>query len=89
MKYVTKKDGITVVPEPKPEYLALVGTSGLTAAIGLSESARLTKGETVLVTAAAGGLGHIAAQWAKINGCHVIALTSNKKKQKFLERNRL
>lgn len=64
--------------------MALLGTSGLTAAIGLSESGRLAKSETVLVTAAAGGLGHIAAQWAKIHGCHVVALTSNRKKEQFL-----
>ncbi len=61
VKYVTVSDNITVVPEPKPEYIVLFGTSGLNASIGLMESAKLVKGETVLVTAAAGGVGHIAA----------------------------
>ncbi len=85
VKYVTVSDNITVVPEPKPEYIALFGTSGLTASIGLMESAKLVKGETVLVTAAAGGVGHIAAQWAKLNGCHVIATCSSESKEKFLK----
>ena len=66
------------------DLLALLGTSGLTAAIGLSESARIKAGETVLITAAAGGLGHLAAQWAKLKGCRVIALTSTEEKERFL-----
>jgi len=61
-----------------------LGTSGLTAAIGLSESARIKAGETVLITAAAGGLGHLAGQWAKLKGCRVIALTSTDEKAEFL-----
>ncbi len=46
---MTVSDNITVVPEPKPEYIALFGTSGLTASIGLMESAKLVKGETVRI----------------------------------------
>ena len=84
-KYVTSADGLTVVPKPDPEYLALFGTSGLTASIGLSEGSHLASGEKVLITAAAGGVGHIAAQWALLKGCHVIATTSNDKKQEFLK----
>ncbi|XP_054161241.1 prostaglandin reductase-3-like [Oppia nitens] len=84
--YVTKNDGLSVVPEPKPEYVALLGTSGLTAAIGLMESARLQPGETVLVTAAAGGVGHIVVQWALLNRCRVVGLTSTPEKQEFLNR---
>ncbi|CAG2184078.1 unnamed protein product, partial [Oppiella nova] len=45
--YVTSADGLTVVPKPDPEYLALFGTSGLTASIGLSEGSRLASGEKV------------------------------------------
>ncbi|CAG2178138.1 unnamed protein product, partial [Oppiella nova] len=80
-EYVTSADGLTVIPKPDPEYLALFGTSGLTASIGLSEGSHLASGEKVLITAAAGGVGHIAAQWALLKGCHVIATTSNDKKQ--------
>ena len=48
------------------------------------EGARLAQGEKVLVTAGAGGVGHIAAQWAKLKRCHVIALTSTEEKKQFL-----
>ncbi|KAK2077140.1 hypothetical protein QBZ16_004774 [Prototheca wickerhamii] len=60
------------VPSPRPEFLALL-TSGLTASIGLQEAGRLRRGETVLVTAAAGGTGQFVVQLAKRMGCHVIA----------------
>lgn len=49
------------------------------------EGAKLAKGETVLVTAAAGGVGHMAVQWAKLQGCHVVAMTSTNKKKEFLK----
>lgn len=79
-----RTDQVTVVPESHPDYLALLGTSGLTAAIGLCEAAHIRPGETVLISAAAGGLGHIAAQWARLAGCRVIALTSSKRKEDYL-----
>lgn len=79
-----RTDHVTVVPESHPDYLALLGTSGLTAAIGLCEAGHIRPGETVLISAAAGGLGHIAAQWAQMAGCRVIALTSSKRKADYL-----
>jgi len=41
--------------------------------------------EVVLVTAAAGGAGQFAVQWAKHAGCHVIGVTSSPDKVKFLQ----
>ena len=41
-------------------------------------------GETVLVTAAAGGAGHFAVQFAKMSGCTVIGTCSNAEKAKAL-----
>ena len=38
----------------------------------------------MLITAAAGGTGHIAVQWAKSKGCYVVGLTSSKEKATFL-----
>lgn len=38
----------------------------------------------MLITAAAGGLGQFAAQWAKLKGCRVIALTSSEEKAQYL-----
>jgi NADPH-dependent curcumin reductase CurA len=54
-----------------PQLLALL-PSGYSAAIGLFEIGELKPGETVLITAAAGGAGHLAVQLAKNHGCHVI-----------------
>ena len=49
------------------------------------EGSKLASGESVLVTAAAGGVGHIAVQWAKLKGCHVIGLCSSTAKEAFLK----
>lgn len=75
-----------ILPAPgvKAEYLCALNC-GLTAAIGLSESARIKKGDKVLITAAAGGTGHIAVQWAKMKGCFVIGITSTDEKAEFLK----
>lgn len=76
--------GVFPVPEIKPDYLVLI-VSGLTATIALDKSARIVAGETVLITAAAGGAGHIAVQWAKAADCHVIATCSTEEKEKVLK----
>jgi NADPH-dependent curcumin reductase CurA len=44
----------------------------------------LKAGETVIVTAAAGGTGHFAVQLAKLAGCHVIATCGGPAKAKAL-----
>ena len=72
------------VPDVKPEYLLSLAC-GLTAAIGLEEAGRIKSGEKVLITAAAGGTGHIAVQWAKKAGCFVIGTTSSDEKAAFLK----
>lgn len=52
------------VPWVGPEVVALL-TSGLTASIGLEQAGRITAGETVLVTAAAGGTGGPVGVYSK------------------------
>jgi NADPH:quinone reductase-like Zn-dependent oxidoreductase len=56
-----------VVPKATAETVALL-TSGLTASIALEQAGRMGTGETVLVTAAAGGLGQFVVQLAKLAG---------------------
>ncbi|KAI8091345.1 orotate phosphoribosyltransferase [Gilbertella persicaria] len=75
---------ITPIPNAKPELLGLL-TSGLTASIALEQTGRMTKGETVLVTAAAGGAGQIAVQLAKLAGNHVIGTCSSDDKVAMLK----
>ncbi|XP_019646251.1 PREDICTED: prostaglandin reductase-3-like isoform X1 [Branchiostoma belcheri] len=72
------------IPSLKPEYIPLM-VSGLTAAISFDEVGDLKKGETVLVTAAAGGTGQFAVQLAKKAGCHVIGTCSTDAKMEFLK----
>jgi NADPH2:quinone reductase len=49
----------------------------LTAWEALHEKARLHEGETVLIQAGAGGVGHIALQLAKLHGCRVLTTASS------------
>lgn len=71
------------VPAVKPEFLSLL-VSGATAYIALKRLGDLAEGETVLVTAAAGGTGQFAVQFAKQAGCHVIGTCSSNEKAGFL-----
>ncbi|KAL4437515.1 hypothetical protein ABPG77_003496 [Micractinium sp. CCAP 211/92] len=70
------------LPQATPEMVALM-TSGLTASIAL-EQAGLRKGQTVLVTAAAGGTGQLAVQLALLAGCHVVGTCSGGAKAELL-----
>ncbi|KAJ3195211.1 Prostaglandin reductase 3 [Irineochytrium annulatum] len=67
------------VASKRPEVLALL-VSGLTSSLALAHQGAMTKGETVLVTAAAGGAGQIAVQLAKLAGNHVIGTCSSASK---------
>ncbi|KAJ3104958.1 Prostaglandin reductase 3 [Phlyctochytrium planicorne] len=74
------------VPSTRPEILALL-VSGLTASLALEIQGQLgrVKGETVLITAAAGGAGQIAVQLAKLAGSHVIGTCSSDEKAAYLK----
>ncbi|CAI5495651.1 unnamed protein product [Closterium sp. Naga37s-1] len=71
------------VPHCSPQVVALL-TSGLTASIALSESGRMGSGETVLVTAAAGGTGQFVVQLAKLAGNRVVATCGSESKAAVL-----
>lgn len=71
------------VPAVRREFLTLL-VSGATAFIALKRLGDLAKGDTVLVTAAAGGTGQFAVQFAKQAGCHVIGTCSSDEKAGFL-----
>jgi NADPH-dependent curcumin reductase CurA len=69
----------------KPEHiLGALGITGLTAYFGLLEVGRPRPGETVLVSGAAGAVGTIAGQIAKLMGCRVVGTTSSADKCKWL-----
>lgn len=73
------------VPEVSPEVVSLL-ISGLTASISLEEVARVRAGETVLVTAAAGGTGQYAVQLARLAGCTVIGTCGSAEKAALLRK---
>ena len=66
-----------------PEILTLIPT-GISAMVGLEQVGEMRGGETVAVSAAAGGLGHMVVQIAKLAGCHVIGLTGSDAKLDLL-----
>jgi NADPH-dependent curcumin reductase CurA len=70
-------------PEAKPEWLALAST-GVSAMIALEQIGELKDGETVAISAAAGGLGHLMVQIAALRGCHVIGVAGGPEKCAFV-----
>ena len=69
----------------KPEHiLGVLGITGLTAYFGMLDVGRPRPGETVLVSGAAGAVGSIAGQIAKIAGCRVVGTTGGADKCRWI-----
>jgi NADPH-dependent curcumin reductase CurA len=69
----------------KPEHLlGALGITGLTAYFGMLDVGRPRPGETVLVSTAAGAVGSIAGQIAKLSGCRVVGTTRGADKCKWI-----
>src|SRR4051794_9932474 len=64
-----KVDGSLAPPQ---SYLSVLGMPALTAYVGLLDIGRPEEGETVFVSGAAGAVGSVAGQIARIKGCRVI-----------------
>jgi hypothetical protein len=64
--------------------LAVYGATGLTAYVGMIDVGEVQEGETVVVSAAAGATGSIAAQIAKIRGARVIGIAGTDEKCRWL-----
>ncbi len=65
---------------PLSTYLGALGISGLTAYFGLLDVGRLGEGETVVVSGAAGAVGNVAGQIAKLKGSRVIGIAGGPEK---------
>ncbi|MGN6541915.1 MAG: NADP-dependent oxidoreductase [Ginsengibacter sp.] len=66
------------------EEAAAIPIAGLTAYQAINEELKVSSGEKILIQAAAGGVGHLAVQLAKMNGAYVIG-TASGENEKFLK----
>ncbi|MFZ2555012.1 NADP-dependent oxidoreductase [Psychrobacter sp. BF1] len=69
---------------PLPYYLGVLGMPGMTGYFGLLKTAMPKAGETVVVSGAAGAVGSVVGQIAKIKGCRVVGIAGGSEKCKFL-----
>lgn len=65
---------------PLSYYLGVLGDTGLSAYFGLHDHGRIRPGETVLVSAAAGAVGSIAGQIARLLGARCVGICSGRNK---------
>jgi NADPH-dependent curcumin reductase CurA len=69
---------------PVTAYLGVLGLTGITAYIGLLDIGRPKPGETVVVSGAAGAVGMIVGQIAKIIGCRAVGIAGSDRKVAYL-----
>ncbi len=66
------------------DWIGPLGTTALTAWFGMREVGAIASGETVLVSGAAGGVGQVAGQVAKLEGCRVVGIAGGAAKCAFI-----
>ena len=70
---------------PAPYYLGILGMPGLTAYFGLLHIGKPKSGETVVISGAAGAVGIVVGQIAKLKGCRVVGIAGTEEKIKMLK----
>lgn len=81
-------NGLSKIDEtkaPLSAYLGVLGMTGLTAYFGLTEIGKPRKGETIVVSGAAGAVGSSVGQIGKILGCRVIGIAGSDEKVAMLK----
>ena len=68
-------------------YLGVLGMPGMTAYFGILEEAKIKEGDVVVVSGAAGAVGSLVGQIAKIKGCTVIGIAGGEKKCNYIKDN--
>ena len=71
---------------PASYYLGVLGMTGLTAYFGLMHIGKPKSGETVVVSGAAGAVGIVVGQIARIQGCKVVGIAGTDEKTRMLEK---
>jgi NADPH-dependent curcumin reductase len=69
---------------PLPTFLNVLGMTGMTAYFGLLETGQPRLGDTVVVSAAAGAVGSVVGQIAKIKGCRAVGIAGGAGKCGYL-----
>jgi NADPH-dependent curcumin reductase CurA len=69
---------------PAPVHLGVLGISGLTAYFGLLDVGRPEAGQTVVVSGAAGSVGSVTGQIARIKGCRAVGIAGGQEKCRWL-----
>src|SRR3984893_12587699 len=69
---------------PMAAFLGVLGMRGVTAWIGLLDICQPKAGETVVVSAAAGAVGGVVGQIAKIKGCRAVGIAGGPEKCRFI-----
>lgn len=67
------------------EYLGVLGMTGLTAYFGMLKIGRPKSGDTVVISGAAGAVGGVAGQIAKISGCRVVGIVGSDEKSRLIQ----
>jgi len=81
-KGLTKIDTARISPSA---YLGILGTTGLTASLALEKIAEPKAGETIFISGAAGAVGTVAGQLAKVMGLNVVGCAGSDEKVKHLK----
>jgi NADPH-dependent curcumin reductase len=71
---------------PLPVYLGTLGMPGMTAYFGLLDIGKPKEGDTVVVSGAAGAVGMVVGQIAKIKGCRVVGIAGGQDKCQYVVR---
>jgi NADPH-dependent curcumin reductase CurA len=85
---IAAADVVSAVPQipgvPLTAFQSVLGGTGLTAYFGLMDIGQPKPGETVVVSAAAGAVGSIVGQIAKLQGCRVVGIAGGAAKCRWL-----
>lgn len=87
-KQISKGEGLQKIDKskaPLSAFLGIVGMTGLTAYLGLHEIGKPKKGETLVVSGAAGAVGSVVGQIGKILGLNVIGIAGTDEKIDMLK----
>lgn len=85
---ITDGSGLTILPNipsiPLTAHFGLFGHIGLSAYFALLDIGKPNKGETLVVSAAAGAVGSLVGQIGKIKGCHVVGIAGSDEKCRWI-----